>query len=269
MRGRIPIAALFAVCAALSCESTEVVEPPDSGFPTLSIVAGQDQVGHPGEELPEPLVVQAVEIVDGKETPVAGVVVNFVVTAGGGSVFAGAASTDKEGYAADYLTLGLDYTNKVEVRSVDTNGQKHVWGTFTARAKDDATPPYADVWFWCRDPENPQWPAEDCPSEFYPGDEYVLRVWAIDPHDPVSDLSTISCEFQATVDGQTYWFAAVLTCDNEGYGGEAASFEGMSDPFIIPAGYKGGETIYASATAFDGDGNSTTAEAQLTVSKPK
>ena len=60
---------------------------------------------------------------------------NFVVTEGGGSVFAGTALTDDEGLAKDFWTLGFPGPQEVQVRAVDSKtGAKLVFATFEATA---------------------------------------------------------------------------------------------------------------------------------------
>ena len=86
----------------------------------LSVISGDAQSGTVGLELSQPLVVKAV---DASGRAVQGQVVNFRVTAGGGSVFAGSANTNAEGIAQERWTLGTtagdDQT--VEARAVDSN----------------------------------------------------------------------------------------------------------------------------------------------------
>jgi hypothetical protein len=96
------------------------------------VVSGDLQTGTVGQELPQPLVVR---VVDEKDRPVAGQIVSFVVTAGGGSVFAGAARTNRDGVAQERWTLGLvaGDTQQVEARAVDTEtGAPIVFATFRA-----------------------------------------------------------------------------------------------------------------------------------------
>lgn len=255
---------------AYACtDSTTLVEPDQvGGVISFTIVSGQDQVAHPGEELPEPLVVQATEIgADGKEVIVPGVVVNFVVTSGGGSVWAGAAATDKDGIAADYLTLGPEYyvTNRVEVRSVDSDGQKHVWDTFNAMAKEDATPPEVEFVLCSPHPDNPQWPADDCSfgggDKFSPGDEYLLFVDAIDGLDPVTGRAGLAPTFSATVSGQPVYGAAIAESD------DPPGFQATSPVLVVPPEYKGGETIPIVVWVEDDDQNIGTAVGELIVAK--
>lgn len=97
----------------------------------LQIISGNAQTGTPGEELPEPLVVRAVDL-DGR--PLHRLVVSFVPTLGGGSAWAGAANTDPHGYAREYWTLGpLPGENRMEARVVDpATGDKLMLGEFVA-----------------------------------------------------------------------------------------------------------------------------------------
>jgi len=273
MRWRIPTIALavpiLAFLAYACTDSTILVEPAETGgVISFAIISGQDQVAHPDQELPEPLVVQATEMgADGKEAVVSGVVVNFVVTFGGGSVWAGAAATDKDGIAADYLTLGPEYyvTNRVEVRSVDSDGQKHVWDTFTAMAKEDATPPWVSFVLCSPDPDNPQYPAEDCSfgggDTFSPGDEYLIFVDAVDYWDPVTRRAGMSTVFDGRVDGQPVFGVAIATSD------DPPSFQATSPVLVVPPEYKGGETIPIVVWVIDDDRNIGTAVGELVVAK--
>ena len=86
----------------------------------LAKVSGDGQQGTIDEALAEPFVV-SVSDEDGKA--IAGVVVTFSVTAGGGILSATTATTDANGHAAATLTLGSDLgTNTVEaiVAELDT-----------------------------------------------------------------------------------------------------------------------------------------------------
>jgi len=121
--------------AATACmdQPTALEDPPGLG---LVVVSGDAQMGVAFQELPAPVVVRLLEA--GKDKVVPGQTLNFRVTQGGGSVFAGAATTDKDGLAADYWTLGAPGPQVLEVRAVTASGQKLVLGTFTATA---TTPP--------------------------------------------------------------------------------------------------------------------------------
>ena len=117
---------------SLSCESTTrpVQLPPVA----LQIVSGNAQEGIAGQRLPEPLVAR---VVDENGTPVQGQIVNFVVVAGGGSVFAGASISNAQGIVQERWTLGPTpgTEQKVEARAVDNEtGEEIVFATFTAIA---------------------------------------------------------------------------------------------------------------------------------------
>ena len=132
MQVRISRSVAFALAAlvATAC-SDQLTDPTPAPGIQLLIVSGDNQVAPAGQELPQPIVVKAT---NGSNQPIPNVVVNFVVTAGGGSVFAGAALTDANGLAADVWRLGPNpgTPQSLEVRSVDAQGNKFVWGTFTA-----------------------------------------------------------------------------------------------------------------------------------------
>lgn len=132
LRSTLKALGLTVLSFALGC-GEETAAPSESGAISLSIVSGEGQSGVVGIELPQPLVVKAT---NSKGQVVAGVTVNFRVTSGGGSVFAGSTSTDSKGTAADYWTLGTSNATaqRVEVRAVEPNGQKDVYGVFTANA---------------------------------------------------------------------------------------------------------------------------------------
>jgi len=270
MRWRIPLVVLavpiLAFLAYACTDSTTLVEPDEiGGAISLTIIAGQDQAALPGEELADPLVVQATEMgQDGKEEPVPGVVVNFVVTQGGGSVYAGAAATDKNGFAADYLTVGPEYgTNRVEVRSVDSNGQKQVWGTFTARAVEDAIPPDVSHFGVCR-PDPEYYPDRllpgECPAQFLPGDLYMISAFADDGFECGEDPCEIRGMWE-TIEGQT---SPMFPWDGA-YGRspvQAFSYEA----YVVPANHKGG-SIPIVVTAEDASGNIGTRVGELIVAK--
>ncbi|MBB4635282.1 Ig-like domain-containing protein [Longimicrobium terrae] len=104
----------------------------------LVLVSGDLQTGTVGQELPAPLVVR---VLDDKDRPVRNQLVNFVVTAGGGSVFAGSALTNSDGEARERWTLGpvAAHTQRVEARAVNAEtGAALVFGEFRAVAVPDA-----------------------------------------------------------------------------------------------------------------------------------
>ena len=100
----------------------------------MVIVGGNNQTGVVGVELPNPLVVL---VTDAKGKAVQGQIVNFVVTQGGGTVFAGGAITNKDGEAREHWTLGTvaGEAQVLEARAVDAaTGAKLTFGSFSATA---------------------------------------------------------------------------------------------------------------------------------------
>jgi hypothetical protein len=98
----------------------------------LDVLSGNGQSAPVGTELPQALVVK---VTDAKGHPVKGQVVNFVVTAGGGHVFAGSSATNDDGVAQERWTVGTaaGAPQTLEVRAVDNaTGQALVFATFTA-----------------------------------------------------------------------------------------------------------------------------------------
>ena len=79
---------------------------------SLTKVCGDDQEGTAGALLAEPLVVS---VVDEDGAAMAGVGVSFTVTAGGGTLLSATATTNADGRARTWLTLGSELgTNTVE-----------------------------------------------------------------------------------------------------------------------------------------------------------
>jgi hypothetical protein len=129
MRPTSKLAVLAAALLLGSCTEAPTAVP-TAGSVLLNVVSGNTQKGDAGKELPNPIVVVAT---DEKGHVVKDQIVNFVVVAGGGSVFAGTSITDNKGKAQDYWTLGAEGEQKVEVRAVDpTTGEKRTYATFTA-----------------------------------------------------------------------------------------------------------------------------------------
>jgi len=121
---------LVILAATLSC-SDPPTAPGVRGPISMAIISGDGQVGQPGRELGAPLVV---EVRDANDNPVANQIVNFVVTSGGGHVFAGGGITNANGRAQDWWTLGdPDGPQVLEVRAVDPEtGEKLVFAIFHA-----------------------------------------------------------------------------------------------------------------------------------------
>jgi hypothetical protein len=137
----------------LGCGIVSACDPPATAGPgaeealSLAIVSGDSQVGDPGAELPEPLTAR---VLDARGRPVRDQLVNFQVTHGGGSVFAGAALSDHDGVVREWWTLGPNPgENRLEARAVDpATGEKLVFATFHAIAQAPPAPadPLAGTW---------------------------------------------------------------------------------------------------------------------------
>ena len=96
---------------------------------SLAKVRGENQEGPVGTQLAEPLVVA---VADEDGAAIAGVAVSFAVTAGGGTLSTTTATTNADGRARTYLTLGSELgTNTVEV---SVEGLESV--TFTATGQE-------------------------------------------------------------------------------------------------------------------------------------
>jgi hypothetical protein len=97
------------------------------------IVSGDQQTGTVGQELPQPLVVR---VVDANLAPIAGQVVFFVVTKGGGSVSAASAFSDGYGVAQVQWTLGTQ--GGAQELEASVSGSTNVFATFKVTAIADA-----------------------------------------------------------------------------------------------------------------------------------
>jgi len=126
------VCSLFAACAAPT--DLNQVTPPLS----MSVVSGDGQQAPPGTELPNPLVVR---VEDARGRPVSGQIVNFRVVSGGGSVFAGAAISNRSGLAQERWTLGFGGLQRVEARAIDpATGAPLTFAVFTATLSDSIPP---------------------------------------------------------------------------------------------------------------------------------
>ena len=91
--------------------TVQVGDSPDKVLP----VSGNNQNGAPGSLLAKPFVV---EVQNTNAEPIVGIPVTFTVTAGGGRVSAATATTDANGQAQTYLTLGRTYGTNIVKASV-------------------------------------------------------------------------------------------------------------------------------------------------------
>ena len=88
---------------------------------SIHLISGNNQSGDPREALSNPFVV---EVRDQLGDPVAGVTVNFAVTAGGGTISDATDTTDSDGRAETTLTLGSaagENTVRATVSGISTN----------------------------------------------------------------------------------------------------------------------------------------------------
>ena len=129
LHSRVLVLASALVLASCNDKSTDPGREPVTV--NYLVFSGNNQTGAAGAELALPLKVLAT---DPSSQPIPNQVVNFVVTAGGGSVFAGTALTDANGIAAEIWRLGTvaGTPQTVEVRAVAPNGTKQVFGVFNA-----------------------------------------------------------------------------------------------------------------------------------------
>lgn len=126
--------ALLSLClTAWACSDSTT--PSTTHAPAaLLVVSGDSQFAAAGTELSAPLIAR---VLDSSKTPVKGQLVNFRVTAGGGSVFAGAAISNDSGVVRERWTLGtrMADSQRVEARAVDNGtGAPIVFAVYRATA---------------------------------------------------------------------------------------------------------------------------------------
>ena len=131
---------------------------PDS----LAKVSGDGQEGPAGEALAEPFVVL---VLDENGSAIAGAVVTFSVTAGGGTLSAATATTDANGQAATRLTLGSD----VGPNTVEATVEELESVTFTATGQESPLAGFFDFFLGGGKrvalPDSPQL-AQNAPNPF-------------------------------------------------------------------------------------------------------
>ncbi|MQA92732.1 MAG: hypothetical protein GEU90_21330 [Gemmatimonas sp.] len=122
------VATLFAACDDSPTEQ-ELAPTPTQ----LQIVSGDQQAAAAGRELPNPLVVR---VMNASGQAVGNQIVNFRVTAGGGTLFAGTSLTNPLGVAQERWTLGPEVgPQTVEARAIDAaTGEKLLYAIFEATA---------------------------------------------------------------------------------------------------------------------------------------
>ncbi|HEX2079604.1 MAG TPA: Ig-like domain-containing protein, partial [Longimicrobium sp.] len=127
------VAAVLVLAGGLGgCENG--TDPEDRIPARVEVVDGSGQQGAAGQALAQPV---RVRVVDDRGRPVPGQAVNFIVTAGGGSVSVAAVTTNNEGIAATQWTLGTSAgaAQTLEARVAGPNGQAIVSDPLTATAR--------------------------------------------------------------------------------------------------------------------------------------
>jgi hypothetical protein len=130
-----PLAAAFVLIACSDSSPVELSPALTTGEVRHEIVAGDAQSSPVGSELTSALVVR---VTNSSGTGIQGQIVNWVVTVGGGFVFARSALTDANGEAREWWTLGpVAGANELEVRAVDSStGEALVFARFRATGID-------------------------------------------------------------------------------------------------------------------------------------
>jgi hypothetical protein len=129
---------ILSIGITLSCggSTTDTAGQVHATPAALLVVSGDQQVAVAGKALPQAVTARVVDV---HGSPVTGQIVNFIVTQGGGSVFAGAAISDGGGIVREVWTMGTAVgPQTLEARAVDSAGNPIVFATFTATAAADA-----------------------------------------------------------------------------------------------------------------------------------
>jgi len=128
MRRSLWLLAVTAACTDGGGTASLQAGPPAA----VIVVVGDSQTAPVHTQLPAAI---RVRVNDAQGRAVPDQLVNFVVTAGGGSVFAGASQTDDQGEALDFWTLGDGAgTQQLEARAIE-NGVPVVLAAVTAIAQ--------------------------------------------------------------------------------------------------------------------------------------
>ena len=129
---------LLAAASLAACDRDPTVDPGPAYPPRGEVVSGDLQQDTVGDRLPQLI---SIRVTDQEGDPIAGQTVSFVVTAGGGSLFAATSQTSADGVASNQWTLGTvaGDTQRVEARMIDPeSGQPVVLATFRAVGVPDA-----------------------------------------------------------------------------------------------------------------------------------
>ena len=114
----IALAAAVVIAAACSDSPSESRNGPPTD---VEVIAGDDQAGSVGAQLPLPIIVQ---VLDADGDPVPNQAMTFQVVAGGGSVQNATPRTDGDGFAGAQWTLGntMNVEQRLEARAVSSSG---------------------------------------------------------------------------------------------------------------------------------------------------
>lgn len=123
----LPLLAFISSLPACDSPTGDKAGPPAA----VAVVSGSGQQAAPQQQVANPLVVRVTDV---RGRPVEGAAVTWVITAGGGTLFAATTTTDADGVTQNLWTLGTQAggTHAVEARVVNpTTGQPLV-AAFTA-----------------------------------------------------------------------------------------------------------------------------------------
>jgi len=190
---------LVVTCAIAACGGSGPASPRNERGIALQIVSGNTQSGIAGEELADAVVVR---VSDSSGQPVAGQIINFHVTAGNGTVFAGTALSDASGEARERWTLGpIAGQQRLEARAVDpATGAPIVFASFDATAVPG---PVAEVL------------AEAGSTQFVPaGNTVAVRAKVADKNG--NGVAGVSVDFVVTLGTGSVSPASVVT-DSQGH----------------------------------------------------
>src|SRR5262249_17433210 len=138
----------------------------------LVLVSGSGQTGPAGQALANPFVVK---VTDASGNPVVGVTVTFAVTAGGGALSSGSATTNSSGTASATLTLGPSAGTNTVTASLGSLSGSTITFSATSSASTgstNVTSPGSTNVTWTVQPRTSPWPA--------------FIGWATALYDPVS-----------------------------------------------------------------------------------
>jgi hypothetical protein len=143
------------VLAVVACAGGGPTRPKPVVAYAVVVSAGDTQTAHIGDSLPLPIIVTVTEVIAGTSAtvPAAGILVDWVVTSGKGSVLVAATVTDGAGQTRQHWTLGDSVgTQTLQARMVNpSTGDEGAYATITATATKPPPPPAPDHLAWTFD----------------------------------------------------------------------------------------------------------------------